>query len=79
VIAVAEAVPFAELTRGSHERLYDLKGEIVGRGVRAVLGYQMPIYTKRRFQHGSATPATAARLFTEDEARYRRHFHALHA
>ena len=38
VIAVAEAVPFAELTRGSHERLYALKGEIVRRGIRAVLG-----------------------------------------
>jgi asparagine synthase (glutamine-hydrolysing) len=79
VIAVAEAVPFAELTSGSHERLYALKGEIVRRGVSAVLGLDMPIYPKRRFQHGSATPATAARLFTEDEARYRRHFHALHA
>jgi len=79
VIAIAEAIPFAELTRGSHERLYALKGEIVRRGVRAVLGYEMPVYPKRRFQHGSATPATAARLFTEDEARYRRHFHALHA
>jgi asparagine synthase (glutamine-hydrolysing) len=79
VIAIAEAIPFAELTRGSHERLYALKGEIVSRGVRAVLGYEMPIYPKRRFQHGSAAPATAARLFTEDEARYRRHFHTLHA
>jgi len=79
VIAIAEAVPFAELTCGSHERLYALKGEIVRRGVRAVLGYEMPVYPKRRFQHGSTTPATAARLFTEDEARYRRHFHALHA
>jgi asparagine synthase (glutamine-hydrolysing) len=79
VIAIAEAVPFAELTCGSHERLYALKGEIVSRGVRAVLGYEMPVYPKRRFQHGSATPATAARLFTEDEVRYRRHFHALHA
>ena len=79
VIAIAEAIPFAKLTRGSHERLYALKGEIVRRGVRAVLGYEMPVYPKRRFQHGSATPATAARLFTEDEARYRRHFHALHA
>ena len=79
VIAVAEAVPFAELTSGSHERLYALKGEIVRRGVSAVLALEMPIYPKRRFQHGSATPATAARLFTEDEARYRRHFHALHA
>jgi asparagine synthase (glutamine-hydrolysing) len=79
VIAIAESVPFAELTNGSHERLYALKGEIVSRGVRAVLGYDMPVYPKRRFQHGSATPTTAARLFTEDEARYRRHFHALHA
>jgi len=79
VIAIAEAVPFAELTCGSHERLYALKGEIVSRGVRAVLGLEMPVYPKRRFQHGSATPGTAARLFTEDEARYRRHFHALHA
>jgi len=79
VIAIAEAVPFAELTCGSHERLYALKGEIVGRGVRAVLGLDMPVYPKRRFQHGSATPRAAARLFTDDEARYRRHFHALHA
>jgi asparagine synthase (glutamine-hydrolysing) len=78
VIAIAEAIPFAELTSGSHERLYALKGEIVSRGVRAVLGFDMPVYPKRRFQHGSATPATAAHLFTEDEARYRRHFHALH-
>lgn len=78
LIAIAEAVPFAELTNGSHDRLYALKGEIVSRGVRSVLGFEMPVYPKRRFQHGSATPATAAHLFTEDEARYRRHFHALH-
>ena len=78
VIAIAEAIPFAQLTSGSHERLYALKGEIVSRGVRAVLGFDMPVYPKRRFQHGSATPATAAHLFTEDEALYRRHFHALH-
>ena len=79
VIRIAEAIPFAELTQGSHERLYALKGEVVRRGVSAVLGIEMPVYPKRRFQHGSATPATAAGLFTEDEARYRRHFHALHA
>ena len=79
VIAIAEAIPFAELTNGSHERLYALKGEIVRRGVRAVLGLDMPVYPKRRFQHGSAAPATAAHLFTSDEGRYRRHFHSLHA
>jgi asparagine synthase (glutamine-hydrolysing) len=79
VVAVAEAVPFDELTRGSHERLYALKGEIVRRGIRAVLGVDMPAYPKRRFQDGSAAPATLARVFSQNEARYRRHFHALHA
>jgi asparagine synthase (glutamine-hydrolysing) len=79
VIGVAEAIPFAELTRGSHERLYALKGEVVSRGIRALLGIEMPVYPKRRFQDGSATAATAARLFTGDEARYRHHFLALHS
>ena len=79
VIAVAEAIPFAELTEGSHERLYALKGEIASRGVRSVLGLEMPIFPKRRFQHGSVSAGQAARLFPQDEARYRRHFDTLHA
>ncbi len=79
VIAVAEAIPFAELTEGSHERLYALKGEIVSRGVWQVLGAEMPVFAKRRFQHGSASAAEAARLFPEDEAHYRRQFLTLHA
>jgi asparagine synthase (glutamine-hydrolysing) len=79
VIAVAEAIPFAELTEGSHERLYALKGEIIARGVRAVLGLDMPIFPKRRFQHGSVSATEVTRLFPQDEARYRRHFEKLHA
>jgi asparagine synthase (glutamine-hydrolysing) len=79
VIAVAEAIPFAELTEGSHERLYALKGEIVARGIRSVLGLEMPVFPKRRFQHGSVSATQAARLFPQDEARYRRHFEMLHA
>jgi len=79
VIAVAEAIPFAELTEGSHERLYALKGEIVARGVRAVLGLEMPVFPKRRFQHGSVAAKDVARLFPENETRYRRHFETLHA
>jgi len=79
VIAVAEAIPFAELTEGSTERLYALKGEIVARGVRQVLGLEMPVFPKRRFQHGSLSAGAAARLFSQDEARYRRHFQTLHA
>jgi len=79
VIAVAEAIPFAELTEGSHERLYALKGEIVSRGVRSVLGLDMPVFPKRRFQHGSVPARDVARLFPQDETRYRRHFETLHA
>jgi asparagine synthase (glutamine-hydrolysing) len=72
VIAVAEAIPFAQLTEGSTERLYALKGEIVGRGIRAVLGARMPVYPKRRFQDG------VPQRFQGDEAGYRRHFLELH-
>lgn len=79
VIAVAEAIPFAELAAGSHERLYALKGEIVSRGIRAVLGLEMPVFPKRRFQQGAVAPQEAARLFRTDETQYRRHFEALHA
>ena len=79
VIAVAEAIPFAELTQGSHDRLYALKGEIVSRGVRAVLGIEMPVFPKRRFQDGSVSAAEATRLFPRDEGRYRSHFQTLHA
>jgi asparagine synthase (glutamine-hydrolysing) len=79
VVAVAEAIPFAELTEGSHERLYALKGEITRRGIRAVLGLEMPVYPKRRFQDGSVAPDAATRWIPGDEARYRRHFLALHA
>ena len=79
VIAVAEAIPFAALTEGSTERLYALKGEIVARGIRAVLGAEMPIFAKRRFQHGSASRDTVSQVFLQDEARYRRHYQALHA
>ena len=78
VIAVAEAVPFAELTSGSHARLYALKGEIVSRGIRAVLGLEMPVFPKRRFQHGSVSSTQVERLFPQDEARYRSHFETLH-
>ena len=79
VIAVAEAIPFAELAEGSHERLYALKGEIIARGIRAVLGLDMSIFPKRRFQHGSVSATQATRLFPQDETLYRRHFETLHA
>ena len=79
VIAVAEAIPFADLTRGSHDRLYALKGEVVSRGVRSVLGVDMPVFPKRRFQDGALSPEHGARAFARSEARYRRHYQMLHA
>ncbi|HEY1951481.1 MAG TPA: asparagine synthase-related protein [Gemmatimonadaceae bacterium] len=78
VIAVAEAIPFAELSQGSHEKLYALKGEITRRGVRSVLGMEMPVFPKRRFQHGSVSASRVGELFPQNEARYRRHFETLH-
>src|SRR5262245_58047127 len=53
VIEVAEGIPFIALTDYSVERLYSLKGEIVARGVKAVTGMDMPVFSKRRFQHGA--------------------------
>ncbi len=79
VIAVAEAVPFIELTKYDVPRLYQLKGEIVGRGIHAVTGLEMPVFPKRRFQHG-ALPAGALREHLPfREAEYRRHFLSLYS
>lgn len=78
VIAVAEAIPFAELTAGSHEKLYALKGEVLSRGVRAVLGRELPVYSKRRFQRGAVPERAFAERFGGDPSRYRAHFSSLY-
>src|SRR5664279_4545156 len=74
VIAVAEGIPFAALTEGSVERLYALKGEIASRGVRAITGFAMPVFPKRRFQHGAGGDEVFARRFGYTEAQYRAAF-----
>jgi asparagine synthase (glutamine-hydrolysing) len=79
VIAVAEGIPFVELTNYDVPRLYELKGEIVSRGIRAVTGLEMPVFPKRRFQHG-ALPVTALReRLPFREAEYRKQFLALYS
>jgi asparagine synthase (glutamine-hydrolysing) len=79
VMEVAEGIPFASLTQYDVPVLYSLKGEIVRRGVKAVTGIDMPIFPKRRFQHG-AMPAQAMReRLNGSEATYRRAFQALYA
>ena len=79
VIAVAEAIPFIDLTNWDHQRLYNLKGEIVRRGVEAVTGLTMPIFAKRRFQHGAVATSTMEALFPADESEYRKTFAGLYA
>jgi asparagine synthase (glutamine-hydrolysing) len=78
VIEVAEGIPFAELTRYDVPTLYSLKGEIVGRGVKAVTGLEMPVYPKRRFQHG-AIPVEAMRARFTTESGYRRTLYGLYS
>lgn len=71
VIAVAEGIPFIELTDWDHARLYALKGEVVRRGVEAVTGLTMPIFSKRRFQRGAVDESAFADLFPQSDAAYR--------
>ncbi|HEV2394392.1 MAG TPA: asparagine synthase-related protein [Verrucomicrobiae bacterium] len=79
VIAVAEGIPFAALTALSVDKLYSLKGDIVARGIKAITGLDMPVYTKRRFQHG-AIAATALRgQFSGQESEYRKKFLAMYS
>lgn len=74
VIEVSEGIPFIDLTGWDHKKLYDLKGEIVSKGVKAITGYEMPVFPKRRFQHGVATESAFERLFPEKEIAYRKEF-----
>ena len=53
VIDVAEGIPFLALTDYDVNRLYALKGEIVAHGIKSLTGIDMPIFPKRRFQHGA--------------------------
>lgn len=72
VVEVAEAIPFRQLTGYDVPTLYALKGEVVRRGVRAITDLDMPVFPKRRFQHG-AMPAEAMRgRIGSDERAYRR-------
>jgi asparagine synthase (glutamine-hydrolysing) len=78
LIEIAEGIPFVELTGYAHERLYQLKGEVVAAGIKAVTGLDLPRFEKRRFQHGVAGRALFAELFPATESAYRQAFHALY-
>ena len=78
VIEIAEGIPFIDLTGWDHEKLYELKGRVVASGIKAVTGMDMPVYTKRRFQHGAASMDTFSRFFPEKETDYRKEFLAIY-
>lgn len=78
VIEVSEGIPFIQLTDWKHEELYALKGEIVQRGVKAVTGLDMPVFPKRRMQHGSVQMDDFEKIFPDDEIVYRDYFRSLY-
>jgi asparagine synthase (glutamine-hydrolysing) len=79
VIEIAEAIPFAALTRYDVPTLYALKGEIVRRGVEAITGFEMPVFAKRRFQNGALPIDTLRQRLGRPERDYRHAFERLHA
>ena len=81
VVELAAAIPFVALTGYDVGRLYALKGEIVGAGVRALTGMGMPIHPKRRFQHGAIPRETLGTVLggASGESAFRRRFLALYA
>ncbi|MFH5884450.1 asparagine synthase-related protein [Halalkalibaculum sp. DA3122] len=79
VIEVSEGIPFIQLTNWDEQELYALKGEIVQRGIKQVTGVDMPVFPKRRFQHGAVTDELFEELFPEHETEYRSYFSSLYA
>jgi asparagine synthase (glutamine-hydrolysing) len=74
VIEISEGIPYIEMTNWDHEKLYELKGKIVSEGIKAVTGMEMPVFQKRRFQHGAASDKDFNRHFPEKEIAYRKEF-----
>ena len=78
VIEVSEGIPFIELTQYDPQKLYNLKGQIVGAGIQAVTGLTMPIFPKRRFQHGAAVGSVLRQRIPHEETKLRKRFYELY-
>ena len=78
VIEIAEGIPFIALTGWSYDKLYDLKAIVVASGVKAVTGIDMPIFPKRRFQHGAVEKPVFHHLFPEKDIAYRQAFQKIY-
>jgi asparagine synthase (glutamine-hydrolysing) len=79
VVEVAEAIPFPALTHYDVPALYALKGEIVRRGVKAITSLDMPVFPKRRFQHGTTSIDRLRERLGHSERDYRHAFERLYA
>jgi asparagine synthase (glutamine-hydrolysing) len=78
VIEIAEAIPFAALTGYDVPALYALKGEIVRQGIKTITGIDMPVFPKRRFQHGATAVETMREHLGDSERDYRHRFERLY-
>lgn len=78
VIEIAEGFPFIEMTDWDHEKLYNLKGNIVSAGVKAITGLDMPVFPKRRFQHGAVSMDTFKSSFPKSDLEYRKAFNKIY-
>src|SRR5678815_4644198 len=78
VVEVSEGIPFIALTNYDVTRLYSLKGEVVSRGIRALTGMNMPVFEKRRFQHGAVEKTRLREKLPASESVYRRAFLSLY-
>lgn len=74
VIEISEGIPFIDITGWDHNKLYDLKGTIVRSGIMAVTGIDMPVFPKRRFQHGAVSHDAFKKHFPLKEIEYRKVF-----
>ncbi|MGA1236573.1 MAG: asparagine synthase-related protein [Limisphaerales bacterium] len=79
VVQIAEGIPFIALTDYDVPRLYALKGEITANGIRHLTGMAMPVFEKRRFQHGALCKEELRQHLPEQEATYRKKFLSLYA
>jgi asparagine synthase (glutamine-hydrolysing) len=78
VIEVSEGIPFVDMTHWDHEKLYNLKGELVRLGIRAITGMEMPVFPKRRFQHGATKENTFKEHFPDKDLTYRQEFQRMY-
>lgn len=78
VIEISEGIPYIDMTNWDQSKLYDLKGQIVSAGVKAVTGVEMPVFPKRRFQHGAVSKSDFEKLFPKKEISFRKEFLSLY-